>query len=221
MATFSPTLTASNLTGDIAAARMSTNIRTAISDAGGVRDAEVAAAAAIAKSKYVNHTIEPFDDRFSTVTAFTQTVNTVQRSIDLSALFGVILGTIYVTFSVSAKSDGSTWGITATIRVTYSDNSTLDFAATEQTFTTTLTAASMQYAWSFSGDSWPLGAGGVMVPAYAGGMDKTVTTTTNNQANKNGLRIITVALMAYRSTVGTGTATTNVDEMLTGGFRLA
>lgn len=51
MATFSPTLTASNLTGDIAAARMSTNIRTAISDAGGVRNAETAVGAAILLSK--------------------------------------------------------------------------------------------------------------------------------------------------------------------------
>ena len=51
MATFSVSLTASNLTGDIAAARMSTNIRTAISDAGGVRDAETAIGAAIALAK--------------------------------------------------------------------------------------------------------------------------------------------------------------------------
>ena len=53
MATFSAaaTVSAENLTGDIPAARMSTNIRTAISDAGGVRNAEVAAAAAIDESK--------------------------------------------------------------------------------------------------------------------------------------------------------------------------
>ena len=51
MATFSASITAANLTGDIAAARMSTNIRTAISDAGGVRDAEVATAAGVVYSK--------------------------------------------------------------------------------------------------------------------------------------------------------------------------
>ena len=42
---------AADITGNIAAARMSTNIRTAISDAGGVRDAETAAGAAIALAK--------------------------------------------------------------------------------------------------------------------------------------------------------------------------
>ena len=60
MATFSASLTASNLTGDIAAARMSTNIRTAISDAGGVRDAETAAAAAIALSKLATAPLTEF-----------------------------------------------------------------------------------------------------------------------------------------------------------------